>query len=108
MNTGGSFLWDINNAAQFGRNSGSSLSVYGEGNRVVFSNTASNFVVTVNQQVNPSSVTFGNLSHSYTLTGGGGIASATLGVAVNGGGTVTFANTNAYTSPPPRSPTAAR
>ncbi len=94
--SGGSYLWDIGNTVNW-TNSGSA-SVYNDGNRVAFSNTASTFVVTVNQQVNPSSVTFGNLSHSYTLTGSGGMASATLGVAVNGGGSVTFNNTNAYTS----------
>jgi autotransporter-associated beta strand protein len=96
VNSGGNFLWDIGNTLNW-TSSGSS-SVYNEGNRVVFSNTATNFVVTVNQQVNPSSVTFGNLSNSYTLTGSGGIASTTLGVAVNGGGTVTFQNTNAYST----------
>jgi autotransporter-associated beta strand protein len=96
VNTGGSFLWDIGNTLNWS-NSGST-SAYNEGNRVVFSNTASNFVVTLNQQVNPSSVTFGNLSHSYTLAGSGGISSATFGMAVNGGGGVTFLNNNAYTS----------
>ena len=96
VNTSGSFLWDIGNTSNWS-NSGSA-SAYSEGNRVVFSNTASTFVVTVNQLVNPSSVTFGNLSNSYTLAGSGGIAGTVLGVAVSGGGSVTFANTNAYTS----------
>ena len=96
VNTGGKFLWDI--ATTLNWISGGSASAYSEGNRVVFSNTASNFVVTVNQQVNPSSVTFGNLSNSYTLAGTGGIASSIVGVVVNGGGSVTFANTNTYTS----------
>ncbi len=96
VNTGGSYLWDIANTLNW--TSSGSASVYNEGNRVVFSNTASNFAVTVNQQVNPSSVTFSNSSDSYTLGGSGGINSTTLGVAVNGGGTVTFNNTNAYTT----------
>ena len=96
VNTGGSFLWDIGNTLNW--TSSASTSAYNEGNRVVFSDTASIFIVTVNQQVNPSSVTFGNLSNSYTLAGSGGIASTVLGVVVNGGGSVTFANTNAYTS----------
>ncbi len=96
VNTGGKFLWDIGTTLNWS-NSGSAA-VYGEGNRVVFSNTASNFVVTVNQQVNPSGVTFGNLSNSYTLAGTGGIASSVVGVVINGGGSVTFANTNTYTA----------
>ena len=96
VNTGGSHLWDINNTLNW--TSSGSASAYNEGNEVVFSNTASNFVVTVNQQVNPSSVIFSNSSNSYTLGGSGGINSTTLGVAINGGGTVTFNNTNNYSS----------
>ncbi len=89
-------LWDIGSTLNW--TSSGNASVYNEGNRVVFSNTASNFAVTVNQQVNPSGVTFSNSSNSYTLSGGGGINSTTLGVAINGGGIVTFNNTNNYTS----------
>ena len=96
VNSGGNFLWDIGNTVNWS-NSGSS-SVYNEGNRVVFSNTASNFAVTVNSQVNPSSVIFSNSSNGYTLSGSGGIASTLLGIAISGGGSVTFNNNNAYTS----------
>ena len=96
VNSGGSYLWDIANTLNWTSSGGASA--YNEGNRVVFSNTASNFVVTVNQQVNPSSVTFSNSSNSYTLTGSGGIQTTTLGVAVNGGGTVILNNNNDYTS----------
>ena len=96
VNTGGSYLWDIANTLNW--TSSGSASAYNEGNRVVFSNTASNFVVTVNQQVNPTSVTFSSSSHGYTLTGNGGIEGTTFPVAINGGGSVTFNNNNAYTS----------
>ena len=69
------------------QSSSGSAAAYQEGNRVVFSNTAAAFAVTLNQQVNPSSVTFGNLSNSYTLTGSGGSGKwngASAGIACSG------------------------
>lgn len=48
--------------------------------------------------VHPASVTFGNLTKSYTLQSSGGFGIAgTAAVTISGGGTVTITNSNGYT-----------
>ena len=84
------------------KNTSGSSATYNDtnpGDSVVFDNTAQVFGVTLNSHVNPSAVLFANSSpNNYDLNGSGGIDSATSGVAINGGGTVTFDNNNAYSS----------
>ena len=64
---------------------------------MVFNDSAAGTTtVSISGNVSPSSVTFNNNTLSYTLTGASGIAGFT-GLAINGSGAVTIANSNSYT-----------
>ena len=70
-----------------------------QGDAAVFDDTAGTGITTVNVSagnVSPASVTFNNNSLSYTLTGAFGITGI-ASLAVNGGGSLTIANSNSYT-----------
>ncbi len=70
-----------------------------QGDAAVFDDTAGTGTTTVNisaANVSPASVVFNNNSLSYTLTGAFGITGSTS-LAMNGGGSLTIANTNSYT-----------
>ena len=69
------------------------------GDAVIFDDSATGTTlvsISGTGNVNPISVTFGNLSNSYTLTGAHGIVGPTS-MMINGGGAVTIANSNGYT-----------
>ena len=64
------------------------------GDAVVFSDSAAVFTVSVTGAVSPSSMTFQNQSHAYTLTGTGNINTGTL--SLTNSGTVIVENTNTF------------
>ncbi len=71
------------------------------GDAVIFNDSAgSNSSVSISGSgnVTPSSVTFGNSTLTYTISGPYGIAGVT-GLSVTGGGLVVLTNTNTYTGP---------
>jgi autotransporter-associated beta strand protein len=80
---------------------GNTLGTYQVGDAEIFDDSAigSTYGGTVllnSGNVTPASVTFGNNSLAYTVSGSYGI-SGTASLAVNGGGLVTIANSNGYT-----------
>ena len=64
------------------------------GDAVVFSDSGAVFTVSVTGAVSPSSMTFQNQSHAYTLTGTGNINTGTL--SLTNSGTVFVENTNTF------------
>jgi fibronectin-binding autotransporter adhesin len=95
----GDATWNLSSTGNWNKASDNSATTFMAGDNVVFDDRAgsSTPVVTIDAaNVAPNSVTFGNSTASYTLQGSRGITgSATL--AVNGGGSVTIANSNNYT-----------
>jgi fibronectin-binding autotransporter adhesin len=90
-NVGDGVHWDTTS-----ENWNNGTSLYTDGSAVVF-NDANNghYAVTLNGTVSPGSVTFGNNTGNYTLSGTGGIAGATA-LTLSGTGTVTISTTNSY------------
>jgi autotransporter-associated beta strand protein len=91
----GNGLWDTNaiNWKQFGNPTN-----YAEGNAVLFDDTASGaspITITLNTNVNPSSMTANNSTKQYIITGTGSIGGV-AGLTMLGGGTLTLKGTNTY------------
>jgi autotransporter-associated beta strand protein len=75
-----------------------SSSKYTDGSVVIFDDTASGtspITVTLNNVVNPASVTANNTAKAYIISGTGSIVGSDT-LSVTGGGTLTLATTNSY------------
>ena len=97
----GSGAWDLNTTANW-KDATSASTTYqqsaGLGDTVVFEDTqsgASPITVTLNANLNPSSVAF-SAAKNYSLTGSGAIAGGTS-LTKSGSGTLTLGNTNSFT-----------
>ena len=68
------------------------------GDTVVFNDVpgAGSFLVALNTNLTPLSVTFSNNAATYTIAGSGSILGGTTPLIMNGSGTVILANTNTY------------
>ena len=93
-----STAWNTSSVKNWILNTTSGSTNYIQGDSVVFDDTPGlNSVVTISgTNVLPSSVQFNNNNYSYTLQGTAGIAGS-ASVTINGGGGVTFSNSNSYT-----------
>ena len=95
VNSGGNFLWDINNTQNFTLTG--SPSTFFNLDSVTFDDTATNKTVTLNSAVLPFAMTVNNSAgNNYTITGSGSIGGAT-GITKTGTGSLTLATTNTYT-----------
>ena len=89
--------WDISTTANW-KNSGGPLVTYADPDTVVFDDSASGtspIDVTLNEIVNPFSVTANLTNMNYILEGGGAIAGR-ASLTKNGPGTLTLAGPNSY------------
>ena len=100
--SGGTGTWDINNSPNWTDVNGNVGVNYLEpappGDAVRFDDTpgaGGSFTVTTASAVNPTSITFSNMTSAYTVTGGAIGGSENL--VVQGAGGVTLATANAYT-----------
>jgi fibronectin-binding autotransporter adhesin len=90
--------WDVQNTKNW-KNSSGSADVFYQGDQVTFSDAATGSAsVSIGGAVQPLSVTFQNLSKSYTLSSaaGGGAIVGNGGLSVNGSGGLTLASSNSY------------
>ena len=94
----GSGVWDIGVTPSW-KNSSGTASTYGEGESVLFDDSASGaspINVTLNATVNPAGVLASPATKTYVIGGSGGIAGAAP-LVKNGAGTLTLNGANAYT-----------
>ncbi|MGD0464440.1 MAG: endo-1,4-beta-xylanase [Tepidisphaeraceae bacterium] len=91
--TGDGATWDTTSQNW---NNGSSVITYGDGANVIFNDSNnSNYAVTLNTTVQPSSVVINNSLGNYTFSGSGGIA-GTGSLTKSGSGTATLSTVNTY------------
>jgi autotransporter-associated beta strand protein len=84
------------NATQANWQQRGAVSTYGDGLAVVFDDTGTNSSIAIQAGgVCPASVTFDNTALAYTFSGGP--IAGTTGLVLDGSGTVTLENSNAYT-----------
>lgn len=93
----GSAVWDNGVDLEWDTNAdGAGNALFSSGKKVVFNDTATSYAVNIANPVAPGKVTFNNSTNAYTFTGAGIGGAGEL--SVNGGGTVTLANSaNTYT-----------
>jgi fibronectin-binding autotransporter adhesin len=94
--------WDFSSTGNWYANSTSASTTFLAGDKMVFDDRALTYsgsavqTVFVNAAVNPASVTFSNTAVNYILQGTSQITGGAA-LTVNGGGSVTIANSNSYT-----------
>jgi autotransporter-associated beta strand protein len=90
--------WDVQTSPNWFNTATNGSDLFYQADNVTFDDTASTFTVAIQTTVNPSSVTFNNSTHPYTVTGPGGIG-GTTGLTLLGSNSVTLTSSNTYTGP---------
>lgn len=87
-------IWDIENTANWTFKS--AATTYQEGDFLLFNDSAATFAVTLNETVEPTTLTFDNTTHDYSLGGSGSISGAAT-LTKDGGGMLTVTGEHDYT-----------
>ncbi|HEX6963623.1 MAG TPA: autotransporter-associated beta strand repeat-containing protein [Lacipirellula sp.] len=91
-------FWDVQTTSNWLNQSTSSTDTFFQLDSVTFDDTATSYVVDLQETVQPTSVVINNTANAYTIQGAGSI-DGTTGLTKTGSGDLTITTNNSFTGP---------